>query len=97
MDLNGATNNLYPKIAQKLKLKLFFSIRSIRLSTVLHPIKRRGCISPRGSYIRSDMGPGTGAHIARDMRTQGPISLGIWGRGGGANDGRPILLLHQRT
>ena len=27
------------------------------------------------------MRPGTGAHIARDMRPGGPISLGIWGRG----------------
>ena len=29
------------------------------------------------------MGSGTGAHIARDLRPRGPISLGIWGRGGG--------------
>ena len=29
------------------------------------------------------MRPGTGAHIARDMRPRGPISLGIWAEGGG--------------
>ena len=34
MYLNGATDDLYQKIAQK--LKLIFSIRSIRLTTVLH-------------------------------------------------------------
>ena len=32
--LNGAIDDLYQKITQKLKLKLFFSIRSIRLTTV---------------------------------------------------------------
>ena len=42
------------------------------------------------------MGPGTGrAHIPRDTRPRGSISLGIWGRGlgGGAKLRGPISLL----
>ena len=45
-------------------------------------LKGGGCmISLRGPYIPSDMRPGTGAHITRDMRPGGPISLGIWDQG----------------
>ena len=40
-----------------------------------------GVLIAEGSYIPSDMGPGTGSHIARDMRPGGPISLEISGRG----------------
>ena len=34
-----------------------------------------------GPYIPSDMGPGTGSHIASDMRPEGRITLGISDRG----------------
>ena len=56
-----------------------------------HPIEGE-CISLGGSYNPSDVGPSTGAHIPRDMRPSGSISLVIWGRGGGQNYGHRLQL-----
>ena len=55
-------------------------------------------ICDRKGYIPSDMGPGTGSHIASDMRPEGRITLGISDRGGGGGGGQrwgPISLLHR--
>ena len=49
---------------------------------------------PSGPYIASDMGPGTGSHIASDMRPEGRITLGISDRGA-PNGWGPISLLHR--
>ena len=46
------------------------------------------------AHIASDMGPGKGSHIPRDMGPPGTISLAIWYRGG-PHRGGPISLLHR--
>ena len=48
----------------------------------------------RGAYIPSDMGTGMWAHIPRDTRPRGSISLEIWVPGV-QKYGEPISLLHR--
>ena len=47
------------------------------------------------AHIASDMGPGKGSRIPRDMGPPGTISLAIWYRGGSTKGGGPISLLHR--